>query len=154
MEGTEPTTRVGTTGKHGIQEADSRELMSSKPLHRFVKREPRCLGIVLLMFGCAELLMGFHLASEDLPNSCVIYIPFWQGALFLVCGNLSIYTEIHPSKKMVTVCLAMYVVALLGTIVSIGYRIFCFSHLAYLKGMSSYSQEKEWAVIRIVSCNI
>lgn len=56
--------------------------------------------------------------------------------------------------SQVTVCLAMYVVALLGTIVSIGYRIFCFSHLAYLKGMSSYSQEKEWAVIRIVSCNI
>ena len=37
--------------------------------------------IVILILGCAELTMGFHLADESLNNSTRIYIPFWQGAL-------------------------------------------------------------------------
>ncbi|XP_047209780.1 membrane-spanning 4-domains subfamily A member 4D-like [Girardinichthys multiradiatus] len=101
-------------------------LMSSKPLHRFVQKQPRSLGIVILMFGCAEVLMGIVLASDRMKSSFMLYIPFWQGSLFLTCGVLTIYTELHPSKKMVTICLAMYVVSLLGLIDSIGYRIYLF----------------------------
>lgn len=116
MEGTESTGRERATRKDGSQEANQQVLMSSKPLHRFLQKEPRSLGvtqvvntyththreratancystigtihpssppsqIVIAVFGCAEILMGFHLASEILHNSCAIYIPFWQGAL-------------------------------------------------------------------------
>uniref|UniRef100_A0A3B5AD47 MARVEL domain-containing protein n=1 Tax=Stegastes partitus TaxID=144197 RepID=A0A3B5AD47_9TELE len=129
MEGTESTTRQRAAGAAGNREPDQSLLMSGKPLHRFIQKEPRSLGIVVLIFGCAELLMGFQLASETLVTSYGIYVPYWQGALFLVCGILSIYTELHPSKKMVTVCLAMYVVSILGIIVSLGYRIYCFIHM-------------------------
>lgn len=45
MEGTESTARERTTGKDGKQEADQRVLMQSKPLHRFVQKEPRSLGV-------------------------------------------------------------------------------------------------------------
>ncbi|XP_077958301.1 B-lymphocyte antigen CD20-like [Gasterosteus aculeatus] len=119
----ESTTGDRAEGQDGNQASDPMLLMSSKPLHRFVQREPRSLGIVILIFGCAEVLMGFVLAGQSEALSDRIYITFWQGALFLVCGNLSIYSEIRPSKKMVTVCLAMYVVSLLGLVVSIINRI-------------------------------
>lgn len=109
--------------EHGNQDGDKRELLSTKPLHRFVQREPKSLGIVILIFGCAELLMGFQLAAEPEKTSNFLYVPFWQGALFIVCGVLSVYTGIHPSKKMVTVCLAMYVVSLFGILFSVGSRI-------------------------------
>ncbi|XP_060935335.1 uncharacterized protein LOC133011588 isoform X2 [Limanda limanda] len=145
MEGPEPTTRATATRQDGNQEL----LMTSKPLHRFIQKEPKVLGIVILIFGCAELLMGFHLASETVQNSCAIYIPFWQGILFLVCGKLSVYTGIHPSKKMVTVCLAMYVVSILGVVVSIGFRIYCLSYLGYLKYMTRHAEDKDWALGRI-----
>lgn len=111
--------------EHGDQDGDKRELLSTKPLHRFVKQDPKSLGVVILIFGSAELLMGLHLAGDNVEiTSTCMYIPFWQGALFLVCGVLSIYTGIHPSKKMVTVCLAMYVVSIIGNLVSVGSRIF------------------------------
>ncbi|KAM4555015.1 uncharacterized protein PAE49_014208 [Odontesthes bonariensis] len=132
MEDTQSTTRERTTGNDGNREADNTMLMNSKPLHRFVQREPRSLGIIILMCGCAEVLMGFVMAGENTDTSYKIYVPFWQGALFLVCGILSIYTELHPSKRMVTVCLAMNVVTLLGVIVSIGYRIHCFGYYTFL----------------------
>ncbi|XP_026213619.1 uncharacterized protein LOC113160532 [Anabas testudineus] len=145
MEAAELATRGLTMGRHGNHEVDNMVLMSSKPLHRFVQREPKALGIVIVVFGCAELLMGFHLAGESTKTSNGLYIPFWQGALFLLCGNLSIYTEGHPSKKMVTVCLAMYVVSLLGIIVSLGYRIFCFNYLTRLHQMATWRNDN-WAI--------
>ncbi|TNN70494.1 hypothetical protein EYF80_019229 [Liparis tanakae] len=129
MEETESTTIERTTGQDGHQAADQMLSTSSKPLHRFVQKGPRILGIIILICGCAEVLMGFVLTREMEPTSHVFYIPFWQGALFLICGNLSIYTEIHPSKKMVTVCLAMYVASLLGIVISIALRIYIFGRL-------------------------
>ncbi|XP_044061323.1 uncharacterized protein LOC122880353 isoform X2 [Siniperca chuatsi] len=124
----------GTTGTDGDQEVDHKLLMSSKPLHRFVQKEPKCLGIVILIFGCAELLMGFQLASESVHTAC--QIPFWQGVLFLICGIVSIYTEVHPSKKMVTVCL-----------VSVGYRIYCLTKYSYLRYMAGWRED--WSLYRV-----
>lgn len=37
--------------------------------------------IVVLIFGCAEVLMGFQLANGGSKSSVEIYIPYWQGAL-------------------------------------------------------------------------
>ncbi|XP_075959753.1 uncharacterized protein LOC142962949 [Anarhichas minor] len=133
MEETESTTQDRTTGQDGSHAADHTLLMSSKPLHRFIQKEPKSLGIVILIFGCAEILMGFVLSQEGHDTSYQIYIPFWQGALFLACGNLSIYTEMNPSKKMVTVCLAMYVVSILGVVVSVPYRLRCILHIRYAR---------------------
>ncbi|KAK5897117.1 hypothetical protein CesoFtcFv8_010208 [Champsocephalus esox] len=107
MEGTESTTRERSTAKDGNKAADQ-EVLSSKPLHRFVQREPRNVGIAILIFGCAEVMMGFTLSGErGAFTSFGIYTSFWQGTLFLVCGGLSIYTELRPSKKMMTVCLSI-----------------------------------------------
>ncbi|XP_054890440.1 membrane-spanning 4-domains subfamily A member 4D-like [Poeciliopsis prolifica] len=111
------------TGENENQKLDESLLLSSKPLHRFVRKQPRSFGIVILMFGFAEVVMGCAMADNVMENSFKIYIPFWQGTLFITCGVLSIYTELRPSKKMVTVSLAMYVVSLLGIIVSIIRRI-------------------------------
>ncbi|KAM6923972.1 membrane-spanning 4-domains subfamily A member 4A-like [Xenentodon cancila] len=148
MENTGATTAAG---KDGNQKRDNMVLMSGKPLHRFVQKEPRSLGIVILIFGCAELLMGFLLAGDSVFTSNRIYIPFWQGALFLVCGVLSIYTELHPSKKMVTVCLAMYVVSIFGIIVSLGYRIYCFESLSFYSYMHSESRWAHYQAAQVMS---
>ncbi|KAE8285955.1 hypothetical protein D5F01_LYC15634 [Larimichthys crocea] len=149
MEGTESTTRGRTTARDQNQEADQSVLMYSKPLHRFVQREPRILGIVIVIFGCAEFLMGFHLASENVITSYKIYTPYWQGFLFIVCGSLSIYTGLHPSKKMVTVSLAMYIMSILGIVVSVGYRIFSFAHLSDLRYRTRWGDYSDWGFYRM-----
>ncbi|KAE8285991.1 hypothetical protein D5F01_LYC15671 [Larimichthys crocea] len=149
MEGTESTTRGRTTARDRNQEADQSVLMYSKPLHRFVQREPRILGIAIVIFGCAEFLMGFHLAGENVITSYKIYTPYWQGLLFIVCGSLSIYTGLHPSKKMVTVSLAMYIMSILGIVVSVGYRIFSFAHLSDLRYRTRWGDYSDWGFYRM-----
>ncbi|KAM4622197.1 membrane-spanning 4-domains subfamily A member 4A isoform 3-T3 [Polymixia lowei] len=147
MEDTESTAGERTRGKEGNEKMDM-IVIGSKPLHRFIRGEPRTLGIVVLIFGCAELLNGFELAKSQFENSSAIYIPFWQGALFLISGNLSIYTGVHPSKKMVTICLALYVVSLLGITVSVGYRIVYLIELSYHYQYSHHYLEEEWTYKR------
>ncbi|XP_029965646.1 uncharacterized protein LOC115401536 [Salarias fasciatus] len=136
MEESESTARERATGGDGGRESSSRMLNSNKPLHRFLQRESRSLGIVILIFGCAELLMGFQLAYAGRSmSSNAIYGPFWEGTLFAVCGSLSIYTNRNPSKRMVTVCLAMYLVSISGFFVCFGYRIhiFCSSPMMWYR---------------------
>ncbi|XP_030001907.1 uncharacterized protein LOC115427471 [Sphaeramia orbicularis] len=148
MEDTGSTAKAKTTAEDGNQQISDKLLKSTKPLHRFVRNEPRSLGIVVLIFGCAEILMGFqlHMASERTRTSLQIYIPFWQGVLFVVCGNLSIYTGLHPSKKMMTVSLSMYVVSVLGILVSCIFRIHCLSYFRFIR---YWSHHEEWATMRM-----
>lgn len=115
--------------------------MSNKPLHRFVRQDPRSFGIAILIFGCAELLMGFHLRVVGEISSFGIYSPFWEGLLFSICGVLSIYTDRHPSKKMVTVCLALYITSIFGFFVSFGNKVYIFSmsDLMWYK-----ARDKDW----------
>ncbi|XP_028315591.1 membrane-spanning 4-domains subfamily A member 4D-like [Gouania willdenowi] len=139
MEDTESPVREGTTA----QEKD-RVLMSNKPLHRFLQKEPRSLGIVLFIFGCAELLMGFQLVGEEASNK--IYVPFWLGTLFVVSGICSIYADLHPTKKTVTICLSSYMLCILGITVAIGYRVYGFTHLTYLHFRYRY---RKWDTSRL-----
>lgn len=37
--------------------------------------------IVVVIFGCAEFLMGCQLSTEVVGTSFSIYIPLWQGLL-------------------------------------------------------------------------
>ncbi|XP_027134935.1 uncharacterized protein LOC113744006 [Larimichthys crocea] len=150
MEGTESTTRGRTTARDRNQEADQSVLMYSKPLHRFVQREPRTLGIPIVIFGCAEFLMGFFLAIENVMTSYKIFIPYWQGLLFIVCGSLSLYTGLHPSKKMVTVSLAMYIMSILGIVVSVGYRIDNFFYLSYLTLWGHWGDYSDWCFYKML----
>ncbi|KAG9345566.1 hypothetical protein JZ751_008710 [Albula glossodonta] len=135
-----------TAGERGI----TRDTVvgSQKPLHRFVNGEPRCVGIVVLFFGCGELLMGIPLVSNYTINSTAMYIPFWLGALFVISGNLSIYTESHPSKKMVTVCLSMYVVTLFGIFIALCYRLYIVITLSFGHFVFHPSYERNWISTR------
>ncbi|CAL8355112.1 unnamed protein product [Merluccius merluccius] len=85
--------------ERGHQESVNIVLNSSKPLHRFVQGETRSLAIVILIFGCTEILMGFQLSNV------AFYIPFWQGALYIIDNvyadtrpqEASCYSEIPPA---------------------------------------------------------
>lgn len=61
MEGTEPNIRERTKQQDGNQEADNALLMSSKPLHRFVRREPRTLGVTHQTIQGHNIRAGAHL---------------------------------------------------------------------------------------------
>ncbi|KAG5263671.1 hypothetical protein AALO_G00267360 [Alosa alosa] len=102
----------------------------NKPLHRFLAGQPRYIGIAIMFFGCNELMLGLPLVRVTIMTSARLYTPFWQGTLFMICGILSIHTHSYPSKKLVTVCLAMYIVTILGGCFTLIFRL-----IAIINGM-------------------
>ncbi|TWW55525.1 hypothetical protein D4764_09G0005740 [Takifugu flavidus] len=129
MEGSKVTAGEDTAGKNQV---DRTVLLSSKPLHRFVKMEPKTLGIVIVIFGWAELLMGCQLSTDHVMTSFTIYAPLWQGLL-------------------VTVCLSMYIVSVLGIIVSFIFRIIHLLFQGWGRGMRGLSRDRSNLLVWIDS---
>ncbi|XP_030269287.1 uncharacterized protein LOC115579762 [Sparus aurata] len=88
----------------------------SKPLHRFMKGQPKNVGVIVLVLGS-----GFFIVSISLRQSSIFHIwsvippGLFLGTLFIACGILFIVTEHNPTKKTVTASLALSIVTLLGS---------------------------------------
>ncbi|XP_034431385.1 uncharacterized protein si:ch1073-291c23.2 isoform X1 [Hippoglossus hippoglossus] len=90
----------------------------SKPLHRFMKGQPKTIGVVVLVLGSSFFIISIAML-DDLPDE-----PMWkinpaviiQGILFIMCGIMYILTEHNPTKKTVTISLALSIVSILATL--------------------------------------
>ncbi|XP_046699444.1 membrane-spanning 4-domains subfamily A member 4A [Silurus meridionalis] len=91
----------------------------TKPLHRFLRGEPRTVGIILLFLGLCLFLFGIPLKGGYLDTSSDSYCPFWLGILYFICGILYILSERNTTKKTVTISFAFSIIAILGTIVGV-----------------------------------
>ncbi|XP_041792132.1 uncharacterized protein si:ch1073-291c23.2 isoform X1 [Chelmon rostratus] len=92
----------------------------SKPLHRFMKGQPKSVGIIVLVLGSAFFTVCIAILPHSVQHiSTVIQPAFIEGALLILCGILYIVTEHNPTKKTVTISLALSIVTLLGTCWSI-----------------------------------
>ncbi|KAK7913128.1 hypothetical protein WMY93_013339 [Mugilogobius chulae] len=90
----------------------------TKPLHRFIKGQPKIVGIIVLILG-TSIFTATAVFTEDRELHyiwAVIPPGFLQGTLYTICGILYILTEHNPTKKLVTICLALSIVTLLGTL--------------------------------------
>ncbi|KAL7406039.1 hypothetical protein ABVT39_012213 [Epinephelus coioides] len=90
-------------------------LGGSKPLHRFMQGQPKIIGIVVLILGssffifCTSMMLVHYNQISPLQPGIVLAI------LYLVCGSLYIVTENKPTKKTVTMSLALSIVSLLAS---------------------------------------
>ncbi|KAM6976541.1 uncharacterized protein FYW47_001345 [Aplochiton taeniatus] len=100
----------------------------SKPLHRFIRGEPKAVGIVLLILGSSQFILSMPLKLNHIRSSAAQLTGFWMGTLLMVCGLLFILTEIRPSKKLDMV-ISLEVVFMVHTLVG-GVLLFVLSFFA------------------------
>ncbi|XP_006638231.1 uncharacterized protein [Lepisosteus oculatus] len=86
----------------------------TKPLHRFIKGEPKSIGIAVLFLGCGHFVLGIPLRMDNTENSSTTFSTFWMGIMYITAGLLCIFCENKPSKKLVTACLSVSIVSILG----------------------------------------
>ncbi|XP_022602102.1 uncharacterized protein LOC111222586 [Seriola dumerili] len=88
----------------------------SKPLHRFIKGQPKIIGIIVLVLGASFFILSIAIVGDSAGQPIWTAIPpgFLLGTLFMICGILYIVTEHNPTKKTVTISLALSVVTILG----------------------------------------
>ncbi|XP_029901539.1 membrane-spanning 4-domains subfamily A member 15-like [Myripristis murdjan] len=100
----------GNTDVHGTS------VGGSKPLHRFIRGQPKIVGTVVLIFGSSFFILSismvegyFHQMWRAIPPG------FWLGAMYIICGIVYILTEHRPTKKTVTLSLGLSIVAVLAS---------------------------------------
>ncbi|XP_036950214.1 uncharacterized protein LOC119017582 [Acanthopagrus latus] len=88
----------------------------SKPLHRFMKGQPKNVGVIVLVLGSGFFIISISLRQLNILHSWAIIPPgLLLGTLFITCGILFIVTEHNPTKKTVTASLALSIMTLLGS---------------------------------------
>ncbi|KAL7841836.1 hypothetical protein SRHO_G00255270 [Serrasalmus rhombeus] len=112
----------------------------SKPLHRFLRAEPKTVGIVMILMGFGLFLFGIPLKMDTVDNSSDIYSSFWLGFLYLTCGVLYILAERKPTKKIVTASLALSIVSTLGSI---------FAAIDFIKAMVVISHSHQYRLYNL-----
>uniref|UniRef100_A0AAQ6IST5 Uncharacterized protein n=1 Tax=Anabas testudineus TaxID=64144 RepID=A0AAQ6IST5_ANATE len=97
----------------------------SKPLHRFIRGQPKIVGIIALILGASSFIVSMTIYSSLPIHYIWTAIPpgFIVGSLFIISGILFILTEHNPTKKTVTLSLAFSIVAILGAVWSVWHMI-------------------------------
>ncbi|XP_060924630.1 uncharacterized protein LOC132998903 [Limanda limanda] len=90
----------------------------SKPLHRFMKGQPKTIGVVVLVLGSSFFIISIAIAGELSSYSVWRITPsvIIQAILLIICGIMYILTEHNPTKKTVTISLALSIVSILSSL--------------------------------------
>ncbi|CAG5853623.1 unnamed protein product [Menidia menidia] len=90
-------------------------LGGTKPLHRFLKGQPKIMGTVVLIMGVSFFIFSIAVTTGQSYHTLWAAIPpgFLLGTLFVISGILYILTEVNPTKKTVTISLALSIVSIL-----------------------------------------
>ncbi|XP_056326852.1 membrane-spanning 4-domains subfamily A member 4D-like isoform X1 [Danio aesculapii] len=90
----------------------------NKPVHRFLRGQPKSIGVMLVMMGVCLFMFGIPMTTpKDMMTDQ--FSPFFLGVLFCICGLLYILSERNPSKKMITASLALSIVSTFGVIFAV-----------------------------------
>ncbi|KTF93968.1 hypothetical protein cypCar_00044451 [Cyprinus carpio] len=104
-----------------VSEAITTVTGGSKPVHRFLRGQPKSIGVVLVMMGIGLFMFAIPMnVQSDASISAEQITPFWLGILFFICGLLYILSERNPSKKMITASLALSIISVIGVLYAIG----------------------------------
>ncbi|XP_054892774.1 uncharacterized protein LOC129364251 isoform X2 [Poeciliopsis prolifica] len=91
-------------------------LGGNKPLHRFLRCQPKVVGTVMLVIGASSVIVAIATYSDVyILHMWMVFPPeILMGILLTICGILYIVTQHRPTKKAVTISFALSIVSTLG----------------------------------------
>ncbi|XP_053176558.1 uncharacterized protein LOC128360198 isoform X2 [Scomber japonicus] len=110
------------------------------------------LRIVVLVLGVSFIIISAALQIDTIGHITTVFPPgFLLGTLYILCGLLYILTEHNPTKKKVTMSLALSIVTILGAFWTIMTKLPHIVHMhymrhdEYLEVNSTEIEEASWA---------
>lgn len=108
MQGLEQTTRgVVPGGAQPSEKSFVRTQLWKESTEKFLKGEPKVLGVVQVMIALINLSLGIIMISSlpvvaEPAISLVLGVPAWGPLMFIISGSLSIAAGVKTTKKLVT----------------------------------------------------
>ncbi|XP_065149515.2 membrane-spanning 4-domains subfamily A member 15-like [Paramisgurnus dabryanus] len=103
---------------------DKSKTYDNTPLKRFLKVQPKSLGIVQIMIGVVTFLVGIVLTTEFRYSIIPVSggITYWGSLIYIIAGSLSVAAENKPNPCLVLahgIVAVMLVFSILQFIISI-----------------------------------
>ncbi|XP_058877514.1 uncharacterized protein LOC131735214 [Acipenser ruthenus] len=112
MSTAEPRVHILPEGSAAQSCSETRLGGGVKPLHRFIRGEPKSVGITMLFLGLTIVMTGF-VTCRIVEKENINLQAFMIGVLFITSGILCVVCENRPTKQLVTACLAVNIVSIL-----------------------------------------
>ncbi|XP_041517998.1 membrane-spanning 4-domains subfamily A member 4D-like [Microtus oregoni] len=128
MQGLEQTTiDVAPGGALPSERSVVRSQLWKENAEKFLKGEPKDLGVVQVLIGLINLILGIIMISGSQflhpVISAFVYAPIWGSIIFIISGSLSIAAGMITTEVLVTISLSFNtissVVAAATSIISI-----------------------------------
>ncbi|KAL3992813.1 cell adhesion molecule 1 [Sarotherodon galilaeus] len=88
----------------------------TKPLHRFLKGQPKIIGTIVLILGASFFIISVAITEDSHMHIWTVIPPgFLLGTLLIICGITYILAEHNTTKKTVTISLSLSIVSILVT---------------------------------------
>ncbi|XP_036077209.1 membrane-spanning 4-domains subfamily A member 4A [Rousettus aegyptiacus] len=139
-----------TTPKHVFQLGQPAAVQSylwKGLIDKFLKGEPKVLGVVQILIALTNLSLGVIIISVTVPHFVYIYTqPFsvytgytvWGSVMFLISGSLSVAAGVRTSKGLVRCSLGFNITSsvfaitgIILTAISLGVFSFAYGHCGY-----------------------
>lgn len=139
-----------TTPKHVYQLGQPAAVQSylwKGVIDKFLKGEPKVLGVVQILIALMNLSLGLIIISVTFPHHVYIYThPFsvytgytvWGSLMFIISGSLSIAAGVRTSKGLVRCSLGLNITSsvfamtgIILTAISLSVFSFTYSHCGY-----------------------
>uniref|UniRef100_A0A3Q2X3D3 Uncharacterized LOC102314621 n=1 Tax=Haplochromis burtoni TaxID=8153 RepID=A0A3Q2X3D3_HAPBU len=109
----------------------------TKPLHRFLKGQPKIIGTIVLILGASFFIISVAITADSQMMHVWTVIPpgFLLGTLLIICGITYILAQHNTTKKTVTISLSLSIVSIL---------VACWTLIHILPDIESYSYHLDY----------
>nr|XP_055055565.1 membrane-spanning 4-domains subfamily A member 4A-like isoform X2 [Misgurnus anguillicaudatus] len=131
-------------GQESAEGQDKRGTYYNAPLQRFLKVQPKSLGIVQIMIGVVTLLTGIVLTMNARNFILTVFsgIHFWGSFIYISAGSLSVAAEYKLHSCVVKASLGMNVVSAITAgvaIILMSIQLPLFTYCGYYGEYNMYS---------------
>ncbi|XP_006779967.1 membrane-spanning 4-domains subfamily A member 15-like [Neolamprologus brichardi] len=109
----------------------------TKPLHRFLKGQPKIIGTIVLILGASFFIISIAITADSQMMHIWTVIPpgFLLGTLLIICGITYILAQHNTTKKTVTISLSLSIVSIL---------VACWTLIHILPDIEAYSYHLDY----------
>ncbi|XP_058258315.1 membrane-spanning 4-domains subfamily A member 4A-like isoform X3 [Hemibagrus wyckioides] len=112
--------------------AGQNSTQTNRPLHKFLKGEPKALGTVQIMIGFLMILFGIVMAI--FPRSLSVYtgVVFWGSLFHITTGSLAVAASNNLNSCVVNATLVLNIINAIATGIAIVVFSFDFIFVIYV----------------------
>ncbi|XP_063819446.1 membrane-spanning 4-domains subfamily A member 4A-like [Pseudophryne corroboree] len=114
-------------------------------IRTFLKGKPKILGIVLIVAGILQLILGIAMAATMPWITAESGIPFWGSVFYIIAGSLSIAAQNKPNICLVKGAFSLNIISIPASLIAVILNSFDLAQNAYCYNYKRDAYGSDWS---------